>query len=266
MSGYSDKFSMDMFRLDGKVAMITGANQGLGLAYAVALAKAGADIFVPHFTDDVTEVKGAVESEGKRIEFLQGNLNDPAYRQACLDKCISVYGKIDILVNNAGCNYAAPLLDFPDEKWEMVTSLQLDSVHYMSHIVAKQMAEQGFGGKIINIASALSFSADLTATAYTVAKHGIVGMTRSYAAELGKYKITCNAIAPGFFDSEMNRMVQKANPPMFQKVCDKIPLGDNCWGDIADLMGTVVFLSSAASDYINGVVIPVDGGFKAQMI
>lgn len=266
MTNYSEKFSMDMFRIDGKTAMITGANQGLGFAYAVALAKAGADIFIPHFTSDIAEVKKAVEDEGRRVGFLQGDLTDPEYRQACVDECVKTFGKLDILINNAGVNFAAPLLDYPDEKWAMVTDLQLDAVHYMSIAAAKQMAAQGKGGKIINIASALSFSADLTSTAYTVAKHGIVGMTRSYAAELGKYKITCNAIAPGFFDSEMNRMVQKANPGMYQKVCDKIPLGDNCWGNIEDLMGTMVFLASPASNYVNGVVIPVDGGFKAQMI
>lgn len=265
MENYAKDFNMDLFRLDGKVAMITGANQGLGFAYAVALAKAGADIFIPHFTDDIAEVKAAVEAEGKKVAFLQGDLTKADYRQACVDECMKIYGKIDILINNAGINFACPLIDYPDEKWAMVTDLQLDAVHYLSHAVAKVMVEQK-SGKIINIASALSFSADLNATAYTVAKHGIVGMTRSYAAELGQYGITCNAVAPGFFDSEMNRSIQALRPDVYKLVSNKIPLSQGEWGKIADLMGTIVFLASPASNYVTGVVIAVDGGFKAQMI
>ncbi|MGN1002887.1 MAG: SDR family oxidoreductase [Oscillospiraceae bacterium] len=258
-------FSLDLFTLKGKVAMITGANQGLGLTYAIALAKAGADIFIPHFTSDVTEVKEAVESLGRKIAFLQGDLTDADYRQRCVDACLAEFGRIDILINNAGCNFTAPLLDFPDSKWKMVVDLQLEAVHYLSHLVAPVMVRQG-GGKIINIASALSFAADMNSTAYTVAKHGIVGMTRSYAAELGKYNITCNAIAPGFFATEMNDAVRAANPSLYNKVCDRISLcQDGQWGDTCDLMGAVVFLSSPASNYINGDVLVVDGGFQALM-
>ena len=172
---------------------------------------------------------------------------------------------MDILINNAGCNFACPLLDFPDDKWKMVTDLQLDAVHYMSRETAKQMVKQG-GGKIVNIASALSFAADLNATAYTVAKHGIVGLTRSYAAELGRYNITCNAVAPGFFASEINNMITDLMPGLYERVVDRIPLATDSWGKISDLMGTMVYLCSSASDYVTGVVIPVDGGFKAQMI
>lgn len=265
VQNYSQQFSMDCFRIDGKVAMITGANQGLGFAYAVALAKAGADIFIPHFTEDTDEVKAAVENEGRRVAFLQGDLTDADYRHACVEQCMRVFGRLDILINNAGCNFAAPLLDFPDEKWKMVTDLQLDAVHYMSREAAKVMAKQG-GGKIINIASALSFSADLNATAYTVAKHAIVGLTRSYAAELGKYNITCNALAPGFFATEMNNMITDLAPGLYEKVVNKIPLAKDSWGKISDLMGTMVYLCSPASDYVSGIVLAVDGGFKAQMI
>ena len=256
---------MNCFRLDGKVAMITGANQGLGFAYAVALAKAGADIFIPHFTDDVADVKAAVEKEGRKVAFLQGDLTNADYRKSCVEECVRVFGRVDILINNAGCNFACPLLDFPDDKWKMVTDLQLDAVHYMSRETAKQMVKQG-GGKIVNIASALSFAADLNATAYTVAKHGIVGLTRSYAAELGRYNITCNAVAPGFFASEINNMITDLMPGLYERVVDRIPLATDSWGKISDLMGTMVYLCSSASDYVTGVVIPVDGGFKAQMI
>ncbi len=259
-------FSLNMFSCEGKVAMITGANQGLGYAYAIALAKAGADIFIPHFTSDIEGIKNDIEKIGKRVAFLQGDLNNPEYRQACVDECVKTFGKIDILINHAGINYAAPYLDFPDSKFKMVVDLQLESVHYLSKLVTPVMAKQG-SGKVINIASALSFSADLNSVAYCVAKHGIVGLTRSMAAELGTYGITCNAIAPGFFDSEMNRATQQANPKLYNAVADRISItGRKEWGDIYDLMGTVVFLSSPASDYINGEVIVVDGGFKAQMV
>ena len=259
-------FSLDLFSCKSKVAMITGANTGLGMIYAIALAKAGADIFIPHHSSNVSEVRAAVEQCGRRVFFLQGDLTDPDYRQRCVDECLARFGRIDVLINNAGVNFAAPLLDFPDKRWKMVVDLQLEAVHYLSHLVAPVMAKQG-GGKIINVASALSFSADMNATAYTVAKHGIVGMTRSYAAELGQYNITCNAIAPGFFESEMNSSIREANPALYNKVCDRCtysPEGRG-WGDTFDLMGTIVFLSSPASNYLNGDVIVVDGGFQATM-
>lgn len=258
-------FSLDMFSAKGKVAMITGANQGLGMSYAIALAKAGADIFIPHFTDDVTEIRAAIEGIGRRVAFAQGDLTQDDYRKKCVDSCIAEFGRIDILINNAGRNFAAPLLDFPDEQWKKVVDLQLEAVHYLSHIVAPIMVRQG-GGKIINIASALSFAADHNASAYTAAKHGIIGVTRSYAAELGKYNITCNAIAPGFFLSDMTDTIRQQSPELYNKVCQRIPMAKGSWGDTFDLMGAAVFLSSPASDYISGVVLTVDGGFQSQMI
>ena len=259
-------FSLDLFSVNGKVAMITGANQGLGMAYAIALAKAGADIFIPHFTDDIDEVKTAIEGLGRKVGFIQGDLTNADYRKACVDECLRQFGRIDILINNAGRNFAAPYLDFPDDQWKKVVDLQLEAVHYMSHLVAPVMVKQGYG-KIINVASALSFSADLNAAAYTVAKHGIVGETRTTACELGKFGVTCNAIAPGFFDSEMNRVMQEKNPTLYSKVCDRISVGGGkSWGDIFDLLGPIVFLASPASDYVNGDVLVVDGGFKAQMV
>ncbi len=259
-------FTMDLFSCRDKVVMITGGHHGLGMYYAVALAKAGADLFIPHHSDDIEEVKQAVEACGRRVGFLQGDLTDADYRRACVDKCMEMYGRIDVLINNAGTNFAAPLIDFPDERWKAVVDLQLEAVHYLSHLVAPIMKSQG-GGKIINIASALSFAADLNATAYTVAKHGIIGMTRSYAAELGRFGITCNAIAPGFFETRITASIRAANPGLYDKVCDRCTRspGGRGWGDPYDLMGTIVFLSSPASDYINGEIIVVDGGFKATM-
>lgn len=258
-------FTLDVFSLKEKVAMVTGANQGLGMAYAIALAGAGANIYIPHFTEDCAEVKAAVEGMGRRVTFLRGDLTKEEYRRTVVEDCLSVYGKIDVLVNNAGINHLAPLLEFPDEKWRQVVELQLAAAYFLGKGVAAEMAKAG-GGKIINIASALAFAADPNAVAYTIAKHGIVGMTKSFAAELGEYNIQCNAIAPGFFDSEISRQVRAANPAAGQKVCERIPGSGDEWGDVFDLMGTVVYLSSAASNYVNGVTIPVDGGFKAVLM
>lgn len=257
--------SLDIFSLEGKTAIVTGANQGLGLAYAIAFARAGADIFIPHYTDDVAQVKQTVEGMGRRIAFMQGDLTDGDYRKKVVEKCVADFGKIDILVNNAGTNYMAPLLEFPDEKWRQVMELQLNAVYYLSREVAQVMVKNR-SGKIINIASALSFAADKNAVAYTIAKHGIVGLTRSFAAELGAYNIQCNAIAPGFFESEGNMVVRQANPDLAQKVFARIPGNDGKWGDIFDLMGPALFLASAASNYVNGCVITVDGGFKAVLL
>ena len=258
-------FSLDIFSLKGKTAMITGANKGLGMAYAIAFAKAGADIFIPHFTDDVSQIKEVIEGLGRKAAFLQGDLTDKEYREKVVEACVSAFGTIDILVNNAGANYAAPLLDFPDEKWKQIVDIQLNAVYYLSRAVAPVMIKNG-GGKIINIASALSFAADMNSAAYTIAKHGIVGVTRSFATELGAYHIQCNAIAPGFFESEVNATIRQVNPALAQKVGDRIPGSGGNWGDVYDLMGPALFLASAASDYINGEVIVVDGGFKAAMI
>lgn len=259
-------FSMDAFSLKGKVAIVTGANHGLGEAFAVALARAGADLFVVHHSADVSRVKEEIESMGRQVAFLQGDLTEQAHREACVKACVERYGRIDILVNNAGRNHAAPLLEFQDEEWKKVVDLQMEAVHYFSRAVAKVMAKQGYG-KIINIASALAFSADMNATAYTAAKHGIVGITRSYAAELGQYGICCNAIAPGFFMSNMTAEIRASDPTLYERVCQRIPLcNDGNWGNVKDLMGAVVFLASPASDYISGEIMVIDGGFKARMI
>ena len=255
----------DAFSCRGKVALITGANHGLGEAYAVALAKAGADIFITHHSPDISQVKEEIESLGRRVAFCQGDLTDKAHREACIAACLKEFGRIDILINNAGRNHAAPLLEFEDDEWKKVVDLQMEAVHYFSRAVARVMAKQG-GGKIINVASALSFAADPNACAYTAAKHAIVGITRSFAAELGRYHITCNALAPGFFLSNVTEQIRAADPSLYERIGHRLPLsGDGSWGNARDLMGAIVFLSAPASDYMTGEVLVIDGGFKAQM-
>ena len=265
MENYMD-FSLDLFSLKGKVAIVTGANHGLGEIFAVALAKAGADLFITHHSPDVSRVKEEIESIGRRVVFLQGDLTEDAHRRECVEKCMEAYGRIDILVNNAGRTYNAPLLDFPDEEWKKVVDIQLDAVYYLGRAVAAVMAKQGFG-KIINVASALSYAADPSSPAYTTAKHGVIGITRSFAVELGRFGVTCNAIAPGFYMTKVTDTVRALDPTIFDRIARKIPLSrDGQWGKVQDLMGTMVYLASPASDYVSGELIAVDGGFKAQMI
>ncbi len=254
-------FSMDLFSLKGKVAIVTGANQGLGMGYALAFARAGADLFIPHFTEDTEDIRRLIEAEGRRVVFFRGDLTDMDYLKAIPGKCLEAFGKIDILVNNAGTNCFAEFLDFPDEGWDRVIRVNLEAVYYLGHEVAKVMAKQGHG-KIINIGSALSYTADAKCPAYVTAKHGVIGITRSFANELGKYNIQCNAICPGFIQTEVNKAISE-DPVFYRHITDRISQGR--WGTLGDLMGTAVFLASAASDYVNGADIKVDGGFSTVL-
>lgn len=254
-------FSMDYFSLKGKVAIVTGANQGLGMGYAVAFAKAGADLYIPHFTDDTAEVKQLIEAEGRKVAFIKGDLTDKTYIKSVVDGCLKEYGQIDILVNNAGMNVFAPFLEFPDAAYDRVLDLQLKAVYFLGHEVAKVMVKQR-SGKIINIGSALSYAGDKKCPAYVTAKHGVIGITRDFANELGEYNIQCNAICPGFIQTEMNIAVS-ADSTFYDHITSRIAAGR--WGDLDDLMGTVVFLASKASDYVNGADLKVDGGFSCVL-
>lgn len=260
MHNFAD-FSERSFRLDGKAAIVTGANQGLGAAYAVALARMGADLFIPHMTDDIREITGLIEKEGRRVHFYQGDLTDMDYLDGIVPKCMEVYGRVDILVNNAGTNYFAPFEEFPDSRYQKVVDVNLNACYYLGRRAGLCMKEHG-GGKIINVGSALSFTADENCPSYVVAKHGIIGLTRCFANELGKYNIQCNAIAPGFLATEVNAK-QRENGNFTEKITSRTPAGR--WGTMTDLMGTIVFLAAPASDYINGWTISVDGGFTCTL-
>ncbi|QOX64130.1 SDR family oxidoreductase [Anoxybacterium hadale] len=253
----TERFNMDWFSLKGKVAMVTGANQGLGMAYAAAFAKAGADLFIPHFTEDVSEIKQLIEKEGRKAFFLRGDLTDKDYRKACIDECMNQYGCLDILVNNAGISAFADFDDYPDKYWEMCINLDFNVVYYLSKEAAKIMKAQG-GGKIINIGSALSYTSDKNCPPYTAAKTGVLGITRNFANELGQYNIQTNAICPGFLATEVNAQLRE-DQAFYNKITNRIAAGR--WGNLDDLMGAVVFLASKASDYVNGVDINIDGGF-----
>ena len=255
-----NEFSMDIFSLKGKVAIVTGANQGLGMAYALAFAKAGADLFIPHLTDDVSQIKQLIEDCGQRAHFLRGDLTDTAYVDKVVEECLRIYGKIDILVNNAGIGIFHDFFEYPDAHWKKVIDVNMNAIYFLGSRVGRWMAKNG-GGKIINIASALSFTADKKCPPYVASKHAVVGITRDFANELGSYNVQCNAIAPGFFATEVNADIRVG--AFYDKITDRIPAGR--WGDAYDLMGTALFLASDASNYVNGWTISVDGGFTTTL-
>jgi 2-deoxy-D-gluconate 3-dehydrogenase len=253
-------FSMDFFSLKGKIAVVTGGNTGLGQGYAVAFAKAGADLFVITYDDDWDETRQLVEAEGRNVVFFKADLTDKLQLKNAVSECVKVYDRIDILVNNAGTIRRAPLLEYKDEDWDAVIEINLNVVYRLSREVAVVMAKQE-SGKIINIASMLSFQGGKFVPPYTASKHGVVGITRSFASELAQYDIQVNAIAPGYIETA-NTAPIRADENRNREITSRIPSGR--WGQTSDLMGTAIFLASHASDYVNGHVLAVDGGWLVR--
>ena len=255
-----NNFNMDFFSLKGKVAIVTGGNTGLGQAYVVALAKAGADLFVVTYDREWDETRKMVEAEGRKIEFFQADLTDRAQIEKVISTCVEKFGKIDILVNNAGTIRRAPLLEYKAEDWDAVMDINLNSVYFLSQAAAKVMVKQG-SGKIINIASMLSFQGGKFVPPYTASKHGVAGITKAFANELAAYNIQINAIAPGYIKTA-NTAPIRADEKRNAEILSRIPA--DRWADPFDLMGAVVFLASKASDYVNGHVLAVDGGWLVR--
>lgn len=253
-------FSMDLFSLQGKVALVTGGNTGLGQAYTVALAKAGADIFVPSLADDDGTTRSLVEAEGRRYEFVEADLIAEGTCEQVVRECVERLGRLDILVNNAGMCLLAEVADFDRSKWDPMVSLNLTAAFEMSHHAAKVMREQG-NGKIINICSLFSYLGGQWSPAYAATKHGIAGLTKAYCDELAQFGIQVNGIAPGYYATPITAQT-RSNEVTNQRVIDHIPAGR--WGDVADLMGATVFLASGASDYVNGHLLVVDGGYLVR--
>lgn len=254
------KFSMDFFRLDGKVAIVTGANMGLGQAYAIALAKAGADLFIVTYDDKWDETREAIEAEGRRVEFYQTDLSKKENIQPVVDECLKKFGKIDILINNAGTIRRAPLLEYKDEDWEAVIDINLNAVYYLSKAVAPLMVKQR-SGKIINVCSMLSFQGGKFVPPYTASKHGVAGVTKAFANELAQYNVQINAIAPGYIETA-NTAPIRADKERNQEILSRIPA--NHWAKTNELMGAMVFLCSKAADYVNGHILAVDGGWLVR--
>lgn len=253
-------FSLDFFKLDGKVAIVTGGNTGLGQGYAVALAKAGADLLVSTHGTNWEDTRELVEATGRKIEFVQADLTKKEDREKIVERCMEVYGKIDILVNNAGTIRRAPLLEYKDEDWQAVMDINLNSVYHLSRDVAKIMVGQG-SGKIINIASMLAFQGGKFVPPYTASKHGVAGITKAFANELACHNIQINALAPGYIETD-NTAPIRADEKRNAEILSRIPA--DRWAKPFDLMGAVVFLASRASDYVNGHILAVDGGWLVR--
>ncbi len=261
MENILKNFSMDFFRLDGKVAVVTGGNSGIGQGFAAALAKAGADLFITtHSNRNNDGTKQLIEEEGRKVVFCQADLDKREGITKVFDTLMREYGRIDILVNNAGTIKRAPILEYKDEDWVNVIDTNLHSVYYMCHEASKIMVKQG-GGKIINIASMLSFQGGKFVPSYTAAKHGVVGITRAFANELACENIQVNAIAPGYV-ATANTAPIRENKERNNEILSRIPAGK--WAEPYDLMGGVIFLASRASDYINGHVMAIDGGWLVR--
>ena len=255
-----NNFNMDFFSLKGKVAIVTEGNTGLGQAYVVALAKAGADLFVVTYDRAWDETRAMVEAEGRKVEFFQAELTDRTQVSKTVEECIKVYGKIDILVNNVGTIRRAPLLEYKDEDWDAVMAINIDSVYHLSQDVAKVMVKQG-AGKIINIASMLAFQGGKFVPPYTASKHAVAGITKAFANELAAHNIQINALTPGYIKTA-NTAPIRADEKRNAEILSRIPA--ERWADPFDLMGAVVFLASKASDYVNGHILAVDGGWLVR--
>ncbi|QFK72788.1 2-dehydro-3-deoxy-D-gluconate 5-dehydrogenase KduD [Pradoshia sp. D12] len=255
-----ENFSLDYFNLTDKVAIVTGGNTGLGQGYAVALAKAGANVFVVTHNDNWKETQDLIEATGRKAHFKQAELTNRESIKEIVEECVSVFGRIDILVNNAGTIRRAPLLEYKEEDWNAVMDINLNAVYFLSQEVAKVMVKQE-SGKIINIGSMLSFQGGKFIPPYTASKHGVAGLTKAFANELGQYNIQINAIAPGYIETANTDPI-RADEKRNAEILSRIPAGR--WAKPADLMGVVVFLASKASDYMNGHILAVDGGWLAR--
>ncbi|MGW5115268.1 SDR family NAD(P)-dependent oxidoreductase [Streptomyces noursei] len=253
-------FHRDFFSLDGKNAIVTGGNTGLGQAFSLALAKAGANVFVPSVTEDDGTTRRLIEGEGRRMEFLEADITAPGVPRKIVRGCVDAFGSVDVLVNSAGICKLASVEEFGRAEWDPMVAINLTAAFELSHEATEFMIPQR-SGKIINIASLFSFLGGQWSPAYAATKHGIAGFTKAYCDELAQYNIQVNAIAPGYFATKITEQT-RANPEANQRVLDHIPAGR--WGDVADLMGTTVFLASRASDYVNGHVLPVDGGYLVR--
>jgi 2-deoxy-D-gluconate 3-dehydrogenase len=249
----------DLFDLTGKTALITGASTGLGAGMTLGLAAAGADIVLVDHRER-HETADAVRKLGRKALALHGDLSRKSVIDEVVAKALDAFGKIDILVNNAGIIRRAPAIEFSEADWDDVMNLNAKAVFFMSQAVARDMMKRNYG-KIINIASLLSFSGGITVPSYAASKGAVAQITKALANEWAKDGLCINAVAPGYMVTD-NTKALRENPERYKSISERIPA--NRWGKPEDLQGAVVFLASKASDYVNGHILTVDGGWMAR--
>jgi 2-dehydro-3-deoxy-D-gluconate 5-dehydrogenase len=252
----------DLFRLVGRVALVTGASRGLGAGMAIALAGAGAEV-VLHASERPAERTAAAieEATGRVPTMLTADLGDRAAADRLIPAVIAAHGRLDILINNAGLIRRQPAATHADDDWDRVIEVDLSSVFRLCRAAGQHMIDRGQGGKIVNVASLLSFQGGITVPGYAAAKGGVMQLTKALANEWARHGINVNAIAPGYMETD-NTEALRADPARHKQITDRIPAGR--WGTPQDLGGAAIFLASAASDYVNGHVLVVDGGWMGR--
>ncbi|CAM3863312.1 SDR family oxidoreductase [Alkalicoccus chagannorensis] len=254
-------FHMGFFRLDGKTAVVTGGSSGLGQGFALALAKAGADIFIVSLDEDEDRTKQLIEAEGVRCHVMTADITKDGVCRAVVDECLDVFGQLDILMNNAGINLnEKDVTKYTRLQWDKMVSVNLTAPFELASEAAKHMIEKR-SGKIINTCSLFSFLGGRWSPAYAATKHGLAGFTKAYCDELAEFNIQVNGIAPGYFATDVTKATRE-DPAANDRILDHIPAAR--WGQILDLMGTVVYLASDASNYVNGTIVTVDGGYLVR--
>jgi 2-deoxy-D-gluconate 3-dehydrogenase len=255
---------LDKFRLDDKVALVTGASAGLGAAIAVALAEAGAHV-VAHGNSRAPDATcELIKATGRRALAVRGDLGDKTIPEQLVNQTLDEFGRLDILINNAGTIRRTPAVDYSEEDWATVIEVNLSSVFRLSQLAGRHMIERTDGergGKIVNIASLLSFQGGVTVPAYAASKGGVAQLTKALANEWAKYGVCVNAIAPGYMRTDNTAALQR-DETRNRQILERIPAGR--WGEPEDLAGAAVFLSSAASDYVHGHILVVDGGWMGR--
>lgn len=250
---------LDSFSLSGKVAIVTGARTGLGQGMAVGLAEAGADLVIVNRTP-MPETEDVIKGLGRKCVPIVADLSSLDPIPEIINRTLAEFGKIDILVNNAGIIRRAPSMEFTEKDWDDVINVNLKTVFFLSQAAAREMAKNS-GGKIINIASMLSFQGGILVPSYSASKGGIASLTKTLANEWSKHNINVNAIAPGYMATNNTKPIRE-DEERNKSILDRIPAGR--WGLPEDLKGAVVFLASKASDYVNGHILCVDGGWLAR--